>query len=111
MNRAIADAWLTAAVDLGIAVTAPARLTVGDQVEDFDALIEDFGSQAGTAVVALGSATPARAEMARTVGVFLSELSGGAYEEYDRTLFIDTLRDWGWFGEPSLAPDWLRPTS
>jgi len=29
------------------------------------------------------------------------------YRNYDRGRFIETLEDWGWFGEGS-PPDWFR---
>jgi hypothetical protein len=29
-----------------------------------------------------------------------------SYARYDRDLFLATLNDWGWFGDPADAPEW-----
>ena len=103
----IADAWSAAAVDLGIHVTTPASFEFGERMVEFDALIENFGSPAGTAVVPLQETDSAMREAALEAGVFLSQLSP-AYAAYDRALFIDTLNDWGWFGTEGTEPAWFR---
>ena len=94
---AIQRSWLEAAADLGIEVEP-----VGDGV-----LVANFGSGAGM-LCALRRTAPAwqalrRAAEARGAG--WSAL-GHSYLSYDRDLFIETLSDWGWFGE-GPPPDWL----
>jgi hypothetical protein len=57
-------------------------------------LVHDFGSPNGTICVLLGDQVrPAPQEPAD-----VSQLSL-LYLRYDRALFVDTLIDWGWFGE------------
>jgi hypothetical protein len=109
-DRSIAGAWNAAALDLDIRVTAPAQLKVGDRVEEVDAVIADFGSRGGTAAVRLHTLTAEVQEIAEALGMFVSQLASEAYGEYDRSLFIDTLNDWGWFGAEGQAPTWLDPT-
>jgi hypothetical protein len=103
----ISNAWLAAAADLGLSVAAPASLDSPGGLETFDALIKDFGSPEGVLVVAIGSVTSDMRRLAESRGMFLSELSADAYGSYSRELFVDALRDWGWFGPTSSRPTWL----
>lgn len=34
-------------------------------------------------------------------------MNEGAYADYDREVFVDTLNDWGWFGDAQRAPAWF----
>jgi hypothetical protein len=98
--------WLTAASDLGIAVTAPTTVN-GEEVV---AVVHDFGSERGTAVVSLGSERQGQAvSAARAGGYFVSVVRAAAY---DRADFIATLDDWGWYGSGD-PPPWYsgRPWS
>ncbi|KRC65109.1 hypothetical protein ASE12_10250 [Aeromicrobium sp. Root236] len=107
----IADAWRTAGVELGIHVTAPARVQLGSAVGEFDAFVADFGSGAGTLVASshrvLDSATR---EAAKRSGFFVSQVDPESYAVFDRSLFVDTLNDWGWFGTDE-RPDWYTGES
>jgi len=103
--------WQRAAADLGIRVVAPYACRVGGLPHRFDVLVPDFGAPGGTVVVALGGANRDSRAAAAEFGVFLSELSLNAYGDYDRQLFIETLRDWGWFGPPESPPSWYLPQS
>jgi hypothetical protein len=100
-------AWQTAAEDLGIAVTAPASL----DGEVCIALVHEFGSPHGTAVVPRGgereSATVAAALAA---GHYVSIVNADSYATYDRNLFVGTLDDWGWYGSGD-PPSWYSGTA
>jgi hypothetical protein len=100
----IADAWLAAADDLGIIVTAPFILETGDEQYSFIALIQNFGRAKGTLI-----GIPDDLETLRIIadeqGYFYSRLYE-SYETYQRQLFIDTLNDWRWFGDESNKPAW-----
>jgi hypothetical protein len=93
-------AWLEAAEDLGIDVTAP--YAVGDQT--FGALIAGFGAGRGTVVDWQGSDNTT-ADLA-AAGYYLSIVSPQAYGVYARDLFRETLDDWGWHGDPQHQPPW-----
>jgi hypothetical protein len=101
-------AWRQAAEDLAIVVRSPFTLAAssdGGAIECI-ALIEHFGSPNGTVVVGRhGSSEPARL-MAKAQGRFFSLIDEASYSSYDRSFFIETLNDWGWFGELSQAPEW-----
>lgn len=100
----VSDAWLAAARDLGITVTAPCVLETGEGEYTFAALVHDFGRPKGTLVV-VPSDREVLVEAARARGYFPSCLYE-SYEAYERQLFIDTLNDWQWFGNDGERPDW-----
>jgi len=104
----IANAWRIAADDLGIAVVIPysIRTDEGD-VYPFIAWIKDFGGVQGTLICLpdqwddLGFGDAAEA-----AGYYCSGLYPKSYSAYEREHFIDTLRDWGWFGDREVEPAW-----
>lgn len=99
---AMVQAWQEAARDLGIIVTAPYEL---DGIE-CEALVEHFGSPAGTIVASTGSARASQIKgLARQRGLHYSFLNADRYSDYDRSQFISMLDDWGWRGE-AQAPSW-----
>jgi hypothetical protein len=103
MNSRISNAWHIARADLGVRVIAPYEARTGSgEVVACEAYLPDFGSPAGA--IALGhDATGGR--RTKLDGHWCSVLYE-PYEAYDRTLFIETLNDWGWFGPTGMEPDW-----
>jgi hypothetical protein len=103
MDGQISDAWRQAAADLGIRVEAPFALTKeSGEPEWFEAHILDFGGPNGTVVASQdGESTGIR----KRLGYFVSDLFP-IYWTYERQHFIDTLNDWGWFGEKGQEPSW-----
>jgi hypothetical protein len=99
----IVNAFLAAAKDLGVRVTAPFTLSTPSGEETFEALIHDFGGPKGTVTgrVALRDARNSRTEC----GYYASNLSD-SYRRYDRSLFIATLDDWKWYGSQGQKPFW-----
>jgi hypothetical protein len=94
--------WAQAADDLGLIVT-PFRRAVR---------IRDFGSPHGTVCVFRGAPAGARFLLwhdAKRLGLFWSALAE-PYQEYDRALFIETLNDWGWYGDGD-PPNWYSGPS
>ena len=104
----LVDVWRQAAEDLGIAVRAPyvlARSPAGDAIECI-ALVEDFGSPNGTIVLARHRAPESARSLARDRGRFVSLIDEVSYSSYNRALFVETLNDWGWFGQLDRVPVW-----
>jgi hypothetical protein len=102
----IVQAWLTAAGDLGIKVTAPfAFRSPSGEVEAFEALIHEFGGPKGTVTgrVATHDSVSSRTDC----GYYASNLSD-SYRRYDRTFFMATLDDWKWYGSDQERPPWYR---
>ena len=93
-------AWRNAADELGVRVTAPFVLG-GVQ---YPVHIANFGRASGTLPLLDGDSERERAAIA--AGYFSSLLNPERYCEYDRDLFVATLNDWQWCGEPDSAPPW-----
>ena len=104
IDQEIVKAWLVAAKDLGIRVTAPfSIITESGDVETYEALIHDFGRQKGTLTGRMERDDPT--ETRSKAGYFVSNLSD-SYRKYDREFFIATLNDWQWFGDKDQCPAW-----
>ena len=100
-------AWVTAAADLGIRVTAP--YTAKDDrggASEFVAYLPDFGSSKGTLVWYMPDPIP-RDGLWNKVTYFVSVLNPALYAVYDRTRFIQLLTAWGWSGRGD-APEWYH---
>jgi hypothetical protein len=99
----ISRAWLKAAEDLEIRVIAPFWLESPDGISEvYDAFIPDFGGPKGALALKIEDPLGSRGAQA---GYFVSKL-GESYRFYVRQLFIDTLDDWGWYGDKKSQPDW-----
>jgi hypothetical protein len=104
LDLEIVNAWLMAAKDLDVRVTAPFTLVTQSGVEEiYEALVHDFGGRKGTIT---GRAELRDAVKSRTeCGYYASNLSE-SYRHYDRKHFIATLDDWKWFGSEENRPSW-----
>jgi hypothetical protein len=100
----IANAWLIAAQELGIIVTAPYALETGLGQYAFIAHVHNFGSPKGTLLDEYNN-FEGLIKATSEQGYIFSCLSE-SYEIYERQLFIDTLNDWQWFGDVDKKPDW-----
>ena len=98
----LAAAWRRAA-DLGLNVTAPFDLADGSA--SCIAWVADFGSTRGTVVAGRRSASKDIRAFATSGAMYCSEVDEEAYSRYDRELFVETLTDWGWFGDPTTLPE------
>jgi hypothetical protein len=104
----MAQAWLDAAHDLGIRVEHPFCFTSrsGTTATTQGIYLPDFGSPSGTLLTCRFDGD-AVCELADDSDYFQSGLNPHSYEPYDRSLFIDTLNDWGWFGATTDPPAWF----
>jgi hypothetical protein len=105
VDMEVVNAWLSAAADLGLRITAPFRLTTPSRVEIFEALIHDFGGPKGTVTGRILGNESDSSESRSEAGYYSSNLSD-SYRCYDRPLFIATLDDWKWFGRDEDRPAW-----
>ena len=104
VDAEIVQAWLTAAADLGIKVTAPFTIHgPHGEVEAFEALVHEFDGPNGTVdgLVARRDPTGSRKDL----GYYASNLSD-SYRHYNRDLFVATLDDWKWYGTDESRPSW-----
>ena len=100
-------AWVIAASELGIRVTAPysEKDRFGMPLE-FIAHVRDFGAAAGTLVWYMPQPLPTSRIHSNVVYV-VSALNPALYADYDRDRFIALLTAWGWSGR-GPAPDWYH---
>jgi hypothetical protein len=105
IDEEISAAWREAAADLGIKVVAPFSMTTsgGDAIL-YEAYLPDFGSSMGTVG---GLLARDDGNIRKLQGYFSSDLSD-PYRKYDRDLFMETLKDWQWFGEAGKEPRWYK---
>jgi len=98
-------AWKRAGDDLQIKIQTPFILKIGDNTEiKFHLLIEKFGSRLGTLILSANNMT--EFDTPEKYGYYCSALNPDNYSEYERDHFIDTLSDWGYFGEEVKKPNW-----
>jgi hypothetical protein len=99
-------AWRHAGAELGIDVTAPLELASQGGPLTYTAFVRCFGGPLGTVVFSAAESEPTRYwEAAKQAGYYCSRL-GTDYDEFDRDLFVGTLNDWGWYGDPAEQPSW-----
>lgn len=102
------EAWRGAAADLGLTISGPVVLDLGESRCEVDLLIEHFGAPKGMAIVS-------RIE---SIENYLGELvsAGYGYSVFDapargRALpiedAIELLADWGWSGPQDARPPWM----
>ncbi len=86
-------AWRTAASDLEITVTAPSTLRGAKGIKiDYAALVHDFGSPKGIAILVREDRQAMEAADAAGYGYSCM----ASYQTYDRDSFMDALIDWEW---------------
>ena len=93
------EAWEEAAKDLNLTI----RFPIKKERNGMGILILHFGSPKGTIVTGFETGADFKVELNK--GYYFSQLDK-TYENYDRSLFIDTLNDWGYFGGSENKPKW-----
>jgi hypothetical protein len=103
IDQRIVEAWREAASDLNIRLVAPFEwLSPEGIVQPFEGYLPDFGGPNGMVFLYLGHESRSMPDQ------FYWSKVGDSYRIYDRTFFIETLNDWGYFGDESLMPSWFR---
>jgi len=104
----LVKAWQEAGADLDIEVLAPYQM-IDDKSGlrvDCVALVKFFGSAGGTVVLERHMPLEPTRSTAEAQGKFCSLVDPTVYGQYARELFVETLNDWGWFGDPQDSPSW-----
>jgi hypothetical protein len=104
----VVEAWRQAANDLGIKFTAPFVAAIrGSNRTEHLGLVHLFGRRVGTIISVLDqpSSLGSLVRKWRDEDYFVLELASH-YGNYDPQLFIDTLNDWGFFGQDADRPEW-----
>jgi hypothetical protein len=113
MRDRLLDEWSEAARDLDLDVQSPfaAALPSGTQIRG-RLLLRNFGAENGMIVVTdYSSISPFVAEIVRAGYGFCTLSEPSEHECYDREVYVEMLRDWGWVGAEEARPLWCLPTS
>jgi len=96
--------WRKAAGDLGFQLTAPyiATSRTGERFET-EGLVHQFGGRIGT-LISVDPEADVYPDVGEGYGISYLSCS-----KYDRADWIEILDDWGFWGDPSLAPFWYAP--
>jgi hypothetical protein len=105
LHEGLVRAWLDAAEDLAIEVTAPFVMTVHNSEIRSVAIVHDFGGPNGTLVKHGHLAKDAWRLLDRVVelGYGYSYMDAATYE---RHAFVEILNAWSWARDPANVPDW-----
>jgi len=96
------NSWKDAASDLGIEFISPFKFIGTDNKEyEITGLLPQFGSINGALITYRKDDEEASLE-----GYHSSALNPVYYDRYNRKLFIETLKDWGWYANED-APAWF----
>jgi hypothetical protein len=102
----VIEAWKKASIDLRIVVVAPFRLNTESEVLEFPMLVHAFGTEKGTIVLDIDDSRNI-SKIPEKYGFHCSRL-GSSYAQYVREEFIDTLEDWGYYGDSQHKPNWYE---
>ncbi len=108
MQKQLIDAWMQAAVELGINIVAPFSLTASGETIDADVWVKDFGAERGMLIFSEYS----------KIKNFTNDIVDQGYgytildpprpdEVFDKNEYIEMLSDWGWSSDDKDRPLWL----
>lgn len=111
MHDRLLDEWTQAARDLDLDIQSPCLLHLesGANIRA-RLLLKNYGAAKGMLVVTdYETIAPFADEIVAAEYGFstLSEPSDRSH--YDREVFVEMLRDWGWSGPETLRPEWCLP--
>jgi hypothetical protein len=103
-NDNLINSWRQASDDLQIKIQIPFILTTDNLKIKFELLVENFGSKLGTVILSIDNMV--EIDTPEKYGYYCSAINPDNYSIYNRQFFIDTLNDWGYFGDKSKTPEW-----
>jgi hypothetical protein len=101
--------WIDASKDLGIKFIHPYKFKgLNGNEYEVTGLLPEFGSGKGMLITDRKSDDEAvlMADLSNEYG--MTGLSPRYYDQYDRESFIETLSEWGWIGDISKKPKWIK---
>jgi hypothetical protein len=111
MHHQAIEAWIEAARIMGFTFVSPFQLVDSTPEVRFDGFLPQFGSPKGMVVTITSDLKASFAEeqkAATQAGLFYSILNEAVYQIYDRSVFLEALRDWGWHSIESKIPDLIE---
>jgi hypothetical protein len=107
MNFNIIEAWTKASEELGIKINTNQIIKLNNGKEfEFSLHIENFGGKLGTLLTGIDNSHLLNFTEFKSESYYLSCINEFSYEKFEKSLFIDTLNDWGWFGPEYEKPSW-----
>lgn len=104
-NTNLILAWKEASKDLGIQIEIPFVIKTDNMSEiRFELLIKEFGSKNGTLIMTTDDMSDFN--KAEKFGFYCSALNPFHYDIYKRERFVETLTDWGYYGQVENKPQW-----
>lgn len=103
----MARAWQDASSDLGLDFISPYEFTdMNGEKYSCSGLLKNVGSEKGTIILSRKDSDRVFGT-AVELGFHVPGLAPRYYEKYNRKRFIETLKEWGWFGDAELTPNWF----
>lgn len=112
----MAKSWNVAARDLSVEFVSPfiARDSSGLELV-CSGWLPHFGGPKGAVILSRDDTSSPGVEdefeFLWELGYWASGLSPYSYERYNRRSFVETLRDWGWYGPEDSRPIWFLENS
>jgi hypothetical protein len=101
-NESLFKAWNFAANELDLEIISPFIIET-ENVVSYPILVKNFGAKNGTIVLQLEHLI--EKHLPKIKDFHVSALSD-EYSNYRKDLFIETLEDWGYFGNEESKPFW-----
>jgi len=105
-DKNLIAAWKLAAQELGLEITTPFIMNTVNGKVYYPLLVKKFGRRKGTIIArhSLFMDYP----MPKDKDYYFSAVNAEHYSNYDKANFIETLEDWGYFGQQSAKPEWYN---
>jgi hypothetical protein len=111
MNYNLSDeplikAWKIAAQELGLDIITSLQMNTENGKVTYPVLVKHFGGKKGTIIAqhSLFMDYP----MPKHKDYYYSAVNADTYSKYNREYFIETLEDWGYYGDKASKPKWYN---
>jgi uncharacterized protein YchJ len=105
-DEKLIKAWKTAAEELGLDIISHLQMNTENGKVSYPVFVKHFGRKKGTIIArhALFMDYP----MPKDKDYYFSAVNRDSYSKYNRESFIETLEDWGYYGDKASKPEWYN---
>jgi hypothetical protein len=106
LDEPLIKAWKIAADELGLDIITHLQMNSENGKVTYPVLVKYFGGKKGTIIArhALFMDYP----MPKHKDYHFSAVNADSYSKYNRKTFIETLEDWGYYGDEASKPEWYN---
>ena len=106
LDSPLIEAWKIASLDLGLDIISPLKMNTENGKVIYPILVKNFGGKKGTIIArhALFMDYP----MPKHKDYYFSAVNTDSYSKYNREKIIETLEDWGYYGDKNNKPEWYN---